>query len=423
MFQCLLTKSAYFFVEEHLPFIQTVINSSLPGNLADFLEEAVDFTGDGLRFHDAGLSSNQACLYKHNIVVDGILSTFRGNIQEHFMKKLIVVGENIHCTRMYKVGGNFVIPSDKGGYVVVYGGKADVRTLPIPAHFLNMADWEAGKIKHCAVAVWQGLYGDAVGKAAAMDYLRYLALRQERAEASFLDVNVDEFSTDIDERCRAIKWVAEVVQATATIPLSIDSSNPAILRAGLESCDPKRGRPMVNSVSLERLGAISVAAEFKAVVIASAAGEKDLPGNTEERLGNLNRLIALLDQAGICGGDVYVDPLVFPVATDSNNAQSFLDSVVSIRKAYGPDVHITGGLSNVSFGMPARKLINQVFTWMVVEAGGDSGILDPLQMNAKILAAVDPTSESFKLARALLTGEDMFGMEFITAHREGKLVE
>lgn len=339
------------------------------------------------------------------------------------MKKLIVVGENIHCTRVYKVGGSFVKQLDNGGFAVVYGGKTDTRALPIPEHFLKTADWEAGKIKHCAVAVWQGLYGDASGKTAAVDYLRYLAMRQERADASFLDVNVDEFSTDIAERCRAIKWVAGVVQETSKIPLSIDSSNPAILRAGLEACDPKRGRPMVNSVSLERQDSIPVAAEFKAVVIASAAGEKDLPCNTEQRLANVNRLMPMLDKVGIRGGDVYVDPLVFPVATDSNNAQSFLESVASIRKAYGSEIHISGGLSNVSFGMPARKLINQVFTWMVVEAGGDSGILDPLQMNAKILSAVDTTSESFTLAKALLTGEDMFGVEFIMAHREGKLVE
>jgi 5-methyltetrahydrofolate--homocysteine methyltransferase len=180
---------------------------------------------------------------------------------------------------------------------------------------------------------------------------------------------------------------------------------------------------MVNSVSLERQESIPVAAEFKAVVIASAAGEKDLPCNTEQRLANINRLMPMLDAVGIRGAAVYVDPLVFPVATDSNNAQSFIESVAAIRKTYGPEIHISGGLSNVSFGMPARKLINQVFTWMVVEAGGDSGILDPLQMNAKILAAVDTSSESFKMARALLTGEDMFGVEFIMAHREGKLVE
>ena len=337
------------------------------------------------------------------------------------MKRLIVVGENIHCTRVYKVGGNFVKQLQNGQYAIVYGGKTDSRNLPIPPRFLETADWASGKIKHCAVAVWQGLYGDAAGKAAAVDYLQYLAARQEVSDASFLDINVDEFSTDIAERCRAIKWVAGVVQEKSKLPLSIDSSNPAILRAGLESCDQKRGRPMVNSVSLERQESIPVAAEFKAVVIASAAGEKDLPNNTEQRLANINRLMPMLAAVGIKGGDIYVDPLVFPIATDSNNAQSFIEAVAAIRKTYGPDIHITGGLSNVSFGMPARKLINQVFTWMAVEAGGDSGILDPLQMNSKILAAVDTSSEPFRLAKALLTGEDMFGVEFISAHRDGTL--
>jgi len=336
------------------------------------------------------------------------------------MKKLIVVGENIHCTRVYRVGGNFVKPHGSG-HAIVYGGKADTRYLPIPPHFTETADWASGKVKHCAVAVWQGLYGDTAGKAAAVDYLGYLAARQEVADASFLDVNVDEFSTDVAERCRALKWVAGVVQSGCKLPLSIDSSNEAILRAGLEACDAKRARPMVNSVSLERQSSIPVAAEFNAVVIASAAGEKDLPGDTATRLANINRLMPMLAASGIRGGDVFVDPLVFPIATDSNNAQSFIDAVVAIRKTYGPEIHISGGLSNVSFGMPARKLINQVFTWLVVEAGGDSGILDPLQMNAKILAAVDITSEPFKLARALLTGEDLFGADFITAHREGKL--
>ena len=337
------------------------------------------------------------------------------------MKKLIVVGENIHCTRVYKVGGAFVKPTANGAHAIVYGAKGDTKQLPIPSRFVETADWAAGKVKHCAVAVWQGLYGDAVGKTAAVDYIRYLAQRQEATDASFLDVNVDEFSTDIAERCRAIKWVAGVVQGASKLPLSIDTSNPEILRAGLEACDQSRGRPMVNSVSLERQSSIPVAAEFKAVVIASAAGEKDLPCTTEGRLENIARLMPMLAAVGIKGGDIYVDPLVFPVATDSNNAQALIEAVAAIRKTYGPEIHITGGLSNVSFGMPARKLINQVFTWMCVEAGGDSGILDPLQMNAKILAAVDTNSEPFKLAKALLTGEDMFGVDFISAHREGKL--
>ena len=336
-------------------------------------------------------------------------------------KKLIVVGENIHCTRVYKVGGNFVKAAGDGRHAIVYGGKTDPRALPIPPEFYKTADWEAGKIKHCVVAVWQGLYGDEAGQAAAIDYLQYLALRQEAADASFLDLNVDEFSTDIAERCRAIKWVARIVQSKSSLPLSIDSSNPAILKAGLEACDQTRARPMVNSVSLERQTSIAVAAEFKAAVIASAAGEKDLPSNTEQRLANVGHLMPMLRAAGLKDEAIYVDPLVFPIATDSNNARSFLDAVTAIRREYGAGIHVSGGLSNVSFGMPNRKLINQVFTWLAVEAGADSGILDPLQMNNKILAAVDTTTEPFGLAKALLTGEDLFGEAYIMAHREGRL--
>ena len=335
-------------------------------------------------------------------------------------RHLIVVGENIHCTRVYKVGGSFVRTGADGSAAVIYGTKAEPRELPIPVAFTRGADWAAGKVKHCGVAVWQGLYGDDAGKAAAIDYLQYQARRQEAAGAAFLDVNVDEFSTDTAERSRAIGWVAAVVQQASRLPLSIDSSNPDIIRAGLGACDPARGRPMVNSVSLERADAIEVAAQFKAVVIASAAGEKDLPATTDQRLENIGRLMPMLEAAGIRGGDVYIDPLVFPVATDSNNAKAFLDAVTAIHARYGA-VHITGGLSNVSFGMPSRKLINQVFTWLALESGADSGIVDPLQINDRILAAVDTASEPFKLARALLTGEDMFGAEFITAHREGRL--
>lgn len=336
------------------------------------------------------------------------------------MKTLIVVGENIHCTRIYKTGGSFVKPH-QGGQAIVYGGKESTRYLPIPDAFLKTPDWEAGKIKHCAVAVWQGLYGTPEGQAAARDYVGYLARRQEVSDASFLDINVDEFSTDVGERCQAIKWIAGVAQAASRLPLSIDSSNEDILRAGLEACDPCRGRPMVNSVSLERAGAVRIAAEFKAVVIASAAGEKGLPADTPGRLENISRLMPLLAANGLHGSAIYIDPLVFPIATDSNNAAGFIDAVTAIRKTYGTEIHITGGLSNVSFGMPARKLINQVFTWLCVEAGADSGILDPLQMNAAILSGLDTTSEPFRLAKELLTGTDAFGVEFITAHREGLL--
>jgi 5-methyltetrahydrofolate--homocysteine methyltransferase len=335
--------------------------------------------------------------------------------------RFVIVGENIHCTRVLKVGGKSVRETKDGAHAIVYKAGKQVRELPVPKVFKDGAAWRDGKVKHCAVAIWQGNNGDAAGKAAGVDYIQNLAREQAAAGASYLDINVDEFSTDAAEKVRMIKWTVDAVQKVVKIPVSIDSSNTDILKAGLEAADKGRGRPMVNSVSLERMAAVDVAAAFKAVVIASAAGEKDLPSSIEERVGNIQRIVGILKSKGFKDGDIHVDPLVFPISTDGNNGKNFLTTVSSVRKQYGADIHIIAGLSNVSFGMPSRKLINQVFSWLAVEAGADGGIVDPLQINKDILEAMDPASDGFKLARALLMGEDEFGMNFIAASREGAI--
>ncbi|MBU0714936.1 MAG: dihydropteroate synthase [Verrucomicrobia bacterium] len=334
------------------------------------------------------------------------------------IKTFIVIGENIHCTRVLKRDGNLV---DAAAHVIRYDDAGKKKTLPIPEILLKSADWENGKIKHCVAAIWQGLYGQGPAQEAGRDYLRVMAAKQEKAGASFLDVNVDEFSMDLPERIKAMQWTAALVQGASRLPLSIDSSNSDIMRAGLKACEQARGRPMVNSISLERIGLLGAVAEYQPAVVASAAGENGLPANTEERLDNLGRLIPQLTAKGIQMDWIHVDPLVYTISTEANNGKMFLDAVQAIRAKYGPAVHIIGGLSNVSFGMPARKLINQVFAYLAVEAGGDGGIVDPLQINAKILQGLDTKAEPFQLAKALLLGTDDFGMNFIAAHRAGKL--
>lgn len=334
------------------------------------------------------------------------------------IKTFIVIGENIHCTRVLKRDGNLV---DAATRVIRYDDNGKKKTLPIPEILLKSADWENGKIKHCVAAIWQGLYGQGPAQAAGCDYLRVMAAKQEQAGASFLDVNVDEFSMDLAERIKAVQWTATLVQGASRLPLSIDSSNSDIMRAGLKACEKNRGRPMVNSISLERIGLLDAVAEYKPAVVASAAGEKGLPATTQERLDNLGRLIPQLVAKGIQMDWIHVDPLVYTISTEANNGKMFLDAVQAIRKKYGPGIHIIGGLSNVSFGMPARKLINQVFAYLAVEAGGDGGIVDPLQINAKILQGLDTKAEPFQLAKGLLLGTDEFGMNFIAAHRAGKL--
>jgi len=329
-----------------------------------------------------------------------------------------VIAEKIHCTRVFKRGGKFV-KTLEDGEAIVYRSGGEERTLPIPEHFQQTAEWEKGSIKHCQVAVWQGFYGEGDGKAAGADYIQALAKSQEANGANFLDVNVDEYSTDDEERCKLIAWTINIAQEASKVPISVDSSNMAILRAGLEACDRANGKPMINSVSLEREEGVALAGEFETAVVASAAGKESLPSDTEGRLANLAEIMPAVQNAGVALAAIHIDPLVFPVSTDSNNGKSFIESVKAIRETYGPDVHITGGLSNVSFGMPNRKLINQVFTALAVDDGVDSGIVDPGQINADILASLDRETEGFKLAAALVRGEDEFGMDFITACRAG----
>ena len=336
--------------------------------------------------------------------------------------RFISVGENIHCTRIFKVGGAFCKPVPEGGHAILYRGPdGSARQLPVPAAFTERADWENGKVKHCAVAIWQGVYGEGPSRAAGEDYLRSLARQQEAAGATYLDINVDEFSTDVDERVRLMKWTVAVAQGAVAIPMSIDSSNTAILRAGLEACDPSRGRPMVNSVSLERADAVAIARQANAVVIASAAGADGLPNAVGERMANIGAIHRMLEAQGFDRPALHFDPLVFPISTDGGNGVRFLDTVRAIRGQFGPEVHIVAGLSNVSFGMPARKLINQVFTWLAVEAGADGGIVDPMQINTGVINGLDTASRPFQLAKALLLGEDDYGMEYISAAREGLL--
>jgi len=156
-------------------------------------------------------------------------------------------------------------------------------------------------------------------------------------------------------------------------------------------------------------------------VIASAAGAEGLPNTMEERMVNIDAIYQQLKTAGFDKAAMHFDPLVFPISTDGDNGVRFLNTVKAIRQKFGPEVHIVAGLSNISFGMPNRKLINQVYTWLACEAGGDGGIVDPMQINIDILNGLDTESEPFKLARALLLGEDEYGMEYISASRDGRI--
>lgn len=235
------------------------------------------------------------------------------------------------------------------------------------------------------------------------------AKAQDQAGADYIDINAGTF---VGEEAEKLNWVVEAVQAVTGKPLCIDSPDPAVIASIMPLVHKT---PMINSITLEaqRLeGILPLAAEYKAKVIALCQAE-DAPVETlDGKLRLTAKLVAKVTAAGIPLDDLYIDPLVYPLATDS---QAVIVTLQAIRKimAEFPGIHTTCGLTNVSHGLPCRKLINRSFLVAAITCGLDSAIMDPTdsQLYAALKAAI------------AVNGKDDFCMGFVTAFREGKLAQ
>ena len=177
---------------------------------------------------------------------------------------------------------------------------------------------------------------------------------------------------------------------------------------------------MLNSASLERLDALDLAREHNCRVVVTAAGEKGMPDGADERVANASRMVEAALGRGFAIGDLYIDPLVFPISVDSRFGNHCFDAIRALRARFGDEVHITGGMSNVSFGLPARKLLNDMFVLLAVEAGADSGILDPVASPPDAILAIDRADPNYGLAEDVLMGRDEHCMEYIRAWRKSR---
>ena len=120
---------------------------------------------------------------------------------------------------------------------------------------------------------------------------------------------------------------------------------------------------------------------------------------------------------------IYLDALVFPIAVDQNFGNHYLEAVAQIRERFGEEIHITGGLSNVSFGLPLRKLINDTFIRLSIESGVDSAILNPVESDVERIFALDMESERVQATINMLLGKDEYCTDFLSKYRAGKLTK
>jgi len=332
------------------------------------------------------------------------------------MSKFIIIGENIHTTRSVKLGGirSATIDSKE---VISYKKIGDKFSyMDIPDHFKDTQPYKQGQIKHFMIAIWQGMNGN---KDQGIDYIKWEIQRQVNNQASFLDINIDEYSYKIEEQILAMKWLVNIIKEFAPIPVSVDSSNPEIIKTGLKEYD-NHMRPLVNSLSLERIDLIETIIQYNAQVVVSAASESSMPDSAEERIENLRNIMNNSKQKGIIEKDIFIDPLIFPISVSSNYGNDALNAISMIKEIW-PEVNITGGMSNVSFGLPKRRLINDVFISLAIEKGANSGIINPVESKIDRILNIDKTTEAYDITKSMLEGKDEFCVSYLKAFREKRI--
>jgi cobalamin-dependent methionine synthase I len=241
----------------------------------------------------------------------------------------------------------------------------------------------------------------------AKDYIQNLARRQAEAGADYLDVNA---GTKPDLEPDALVWLVRVVQEVVDVPLCLDSVNPKALGAAMDHVEKT---PMINSISGEKKlleEVLPLPASHGCPVIALALGDRGIPKTTEDRLAIVRQVIHETDKAGIAHENLFVDPLVIAIATDTSSGLKAFETMRGIKAEF-PDVHLTSGLSNISFGMPVRGLINRAFLSFALEAGLDSAIMDPLDRD--LYGAL--------LAAEVVLGRDRYCLNYTNAYREGRI--
>ena len=333
-------------------------------------------------------------------------------------RSFVVIGENVHTTRVILRKGKLIGDDPQGVESVRFrDGESKRRFLEIPEKVKTTQDYEEGRVKHLKIAVQQAM----LGSADAMDYIRRQVQRQDDAGTDFLDLNVDEISLKEEEQKESMRWLVGTVSAMSETPLSIDSSKIEILEAGLEAGASHPKRMLLNSASLERPEALDMAKNFNAQIVVTAAGESGMPQSAEGRVGHAGQMIDKALALDLPLSDLYIDPLIFPISVDSQFGHHSFDAIRQLREAYGPDIHITGGFSNVSFGLPCRHLINDVFLLLAVDAGADSAIMDPTTAALGEIFTMDRDARPYQLAEDVLLGKDEYCAAFLQAYRKGEL--
>lgn len=247
----------------------------------------------------------------------------------------------------------------------------------------------------------------SMGKAIAErneEWIKDIARKEADAGSDFIDCCA---SVEVGE-VETLNWIIDLVQSVTDTPISVDSPNPQVLVECMKTCK-KPG--LINSVSGEgnKMDIVfPVIADTKWEVMALLCDDTGIPKSAADRIRVLNNIMAKAKEFGIAENRIHVDPLVEMLCTAEDGIAVVVE-VMQYIKAHYPQVHISGAISNISFNLPYRKILNIAFAVMSISNGMDSAVLDPL--NRDLRGAIYATEA--------LKGDDYFCMEYINAFRDG----
>lgn len=240
-----------------------------------------------------------------------------------------------------------------------------------------------------------------------IEQIQKIAKDQHENGADYIDINAGTF---VGREEGYMKWLVESVQAVVDAPCCIDSPDPKVIEAVLPL---HKGVPMINSISLEKErydALLPVVSGADCKVIALCMSDSGMPESKDDRVSIASDLINNLVKNNVPLENIYVDPLVQPISTNDAYGMEFMNAIEAIMTEF-PGVHTICGLSNISYGLPERKLLNQTFMVMAICKGLDGAIINPLdrRMMANVRAA------------ETLAGRDEFCSNYLMAYRDGKL--
>ena len=235
------------------------------------------------------------------------------------------------------------------------------------------------------------------------EWIKDIAKKEAEAGADFIDCCA---SVDVGE-VETLHWMIDLIQSVTDTPIAVDSPNAAVCIEGMKFCN-KPG--MINSVSGEgnKMDIVfPVIADTKWDVMALLCDDTGIPKTAADRIRVLDNIMAKAKEYGIAESRIHIDPLIEMLCTSEDGISMVVEVMSYIKKNY-PKAHISGAISNISFNLPYRKILNIAFAVLAINAGMDSAVMDPLSRDLR---------GAIYAAEAMI-GEDYMCMEYISAFRE-----